>query len=186
MDTRTLCLGALMMGDASGYEIRKQFEEGPFSHFQATSYGAIYPALTKLVADGLAGVSEESQSGRPDRKVYSLTDAGRAAFARALGEPPAPDRIRSDALFQLFFADLMSPERAAQVLDTYRARLAEPLERIDALEAIGGPPDDSAGRAFVRGVGRALYAAVVDYLDENRDALVESLRHRSDREETPS
>ena len=40
MDVKTLCLGVLTLGDASGYEIRKQFEEGPFAHFFGASYGS--------------------------------------------------------------------------------------------------------------------------------------------------
>ena len=53
MDARTLCLGALELGDASGYEIKKLYEEGDLSHFYAVGFGSIYPALTRLV-EGLA------------------------------------------------------------------------------------------------------------------------------------
>ncbi len=41
MDAKTLCLGALSRGDASGYEIKKAFEEGPLSHIHEASFGAI-------------------------------------------------------------------------------------------------------------------------------------------------
>ena len=43
MDAKTMCLGALMLGDATGYDIRKRVEE-TFSHFLDVSLGAIYPA----------------------------------------------------------------------------------------------------------------------------------------------
>ena len=33
MNVRTLCLGVLSSGEASGYEIKKEIEEGLFSHF---------------------------------------------------------------------------------------------------------------------------------------------------------
>jgi len=49
MDVKTLCLGVLSLGDASGYEIRKMFEEGPFAHFHHASFGSIYPALSPLL-----------------------------------------------------------------------------------------------------------------------------------------
>src|SRR5262249_55228527 len=77
MDARVLCLGALHFGDASGYEIKKLFEEGDFSFFYETSFGSIYPALSRLVEDGLALVSEQAQDKRPDKKVYSITEKGR-------------------------------------------------------------------------------------------------------------
>ena len=87
MDSKTLCLGALMLGDASGYEIKKLFEEGPFSYFHQTSLGSIYPALGTLMEEGLVTCDERAQEGRPDKKVYSLTDAGRAAFKKAMEWP---------------------------------------------------------------------------------------------------
>ena len=47
MDVKTLCIGILSLGDASGYEIKKQLEER-FSFFYDASFGSIYPALNKL------------------------------------------------------------------------------------------------------------------------------------------
>ena len=83
MDVKTLCLAVLSRRDATGYEIRKQFAKGPFAHFQKASLGAIYPALTRAAEEGLVTVTEEAQDGRPDKKVYSLTEAGKAALRRA-------------------------------------------------------------------------------------------------------
>src|SRR5262245_49640758 len=80
MDARVLCLGALHFGAASGYEIKKLFEEGDFRFFYETSFGSIYPALSKLVEDGLALVTEQAQDKRPDKKVYSITEKGRDLF----------------------------------------------------------------------------------------------------------
>jgi PadR family transcriptional regulator AphA len=53
MNVRTLCLGFLSTGEASGYEIKKGIEDGMFSHFIDASFGSIYPALTQLTAEGL-------------------------------------------------------------------------------------------------------------------------------------
>ena len=39
MDIRTLCLGILTWGDASGYEIKKIFEDR-LSYFYEASYGS--------------------------------------------------------------------------------------------------------------------------------------------------
>ena len=117
MDSKTLCLGALILGDASGYEIKKLFEQGPFSYFHHTSYGSIYPALGKLTHEGLVTCDEHEQDGRPDKKVYSLTDAGRAAFKKALAKIPAPDKIRSESMYMLFFANQLDPDHVREVYD---------------------------------------------------------------------
>ena len=52
MNIRTLCLGILSRGDATGYEIKKMAEEGLFSHFVEASFGSIYPALTRMTDEG--------------------------------------------------------------------------------------------------------------------------------------
>ena len=45
MDVRTICLGILTRGDATGYEIKKLVEDGGYQHFVEASFGSIYPAL---------------------------------------------------------------------------------------------------------------------------------------------
>lgn len=169
MDAKSLCLGALMLGDATGYEIRKLYEEGPFSAIHHASFGSIYPALNRLLADGLVTVAEEEQSGRPDRKVYSLTDAGRAAFVRALHGEPAPDKHRSDMLFMLTFGHLVEPARRRALLDAY---LDEHRSRLAEIRACAGDGlDQMPGERFINGFGEAIYDCVVRYIEENRHLL---------------
>ena len=103
MDTKALCLGILTMGDCSGYEIKKALAEGAMAHFQYASFGTIYPTLNRLEKQGFVTSVAYSQKGRPDKKVYSLTDKGRGEFRRILKMPPSPERYRSDYLFMLFF-----------------------------------------------------------------------------------
>ena len=98
MNTQTLILAILNAGDASGYEIKKFSSEGSFSHFVDISFGSIYPTLAKLEADGLVTGRSETQSGKPDKIVYSITDAGRAAFIGALSSPPQADKFKSEFL----------------------------------------------------------------------------------------
>ena len=81
MNVKTLCLGVLSAGEASGYEIKKEIEEGLFSHFIEASYGSIYPALTQLAGEGFVTVRAEEQSGKPDKKVYAITATGRTGAA---------------------------------------------------------------------------------------------------------
>ncbi len=170
MDTRTLCLAVLLRGDASGYEIKKEFEDGPFSHFQLASFGAIYPALSKLAADGLVTVTEQEQDGRPDKKVYRITESGRAVLVGELHKHPHRDRYRSDFLFMLFFADCLAPQRIAELIDERRDFYRETVARMDDCDSLPTP-----GHAFVHGFGRAVYAAAADYLETNRDAFLETV-----------
>ncbi|MBC8339223.1 MAG: PadR family transcriptional regulator [Rhodospirillales bacterium] len=168
MDSKTLCLGALMLGDASGYEIKKLFEEGPFSYFHQSSFGSIYPALGKLMAEGLVTCDEHAQEGRPDKKVYSLTDKGRAAFRKALSINPQRDRIRSESMYMLFFAHLLDTGHVRKVYDGYLEGFRQNIECLDGLSSDGISPS----RQFVRGFGRTFYEAAVKYMEENRHMLL--------------
>ncbi len=168
MDSKTLCLGALMLGDASGYEIKKIFEDGPFSHCHQSSFGSIYPALGKLTQEGLLTCEKQEQDGRPVKKVYSLTDAGRAAFKKALGGPPAPDKIRSESMYMLFFANLLEPDHVRDVYDGYLEGFRRNVECLEG-QSPGGV---SRSRLFVRGFGKAFYEAAARYMEENRHLLL--------------
>lgn len=64
-----------------GYEVIRLLEER-FQGLYAPSAGTVYPRLAKLEAEGL--VSHSSEGG--GRKVYAITDAGRAELADRQGE----------------------------------------------------------------------------------------------------
>jgi len=68
MDVKTVCLGMLTDGEASGYDLKKHFES-TFGHFFAAGYGSIYPALSSMADEGLVECREIPQDGKPDRKV---------------------------------------------------------------------------------------------------------------------
>ena len=79
MNVRTVCLAILYDKEASGYEIRKLSVEGEYAYFIDASFGSIYPALAKLEAEGLVTSRVAQQDGRPAKKVYAITPAGRSA-----------------------------------------------------------------------------------------------------------
>ena len=149
MDAKTLCLAVLSQGDASGYEIRKAVESGPFGYIQDIGYSSIYPALSRLYDDNLVTVTEYAQEGRPDKKVYKLTPEGRMALLGALQEPTESDRTRSDFLFRMLFADILPPAVVEQMIDSrlqeiegaiWPAPMPAPLQGLE-----------SAGEAFLNG-----------------------------------
>ncbi|MDH3738386.1 MAG: PadR family transcriptional regulator [Alphaproteobacteria bacterium] len=169
MDTKTLCLGVLTHGDASGYEIKKAFEDGPFGHIQEIGFGSIYPALAQLLKDNLVTVTQYTQEGRPDKKVYSLTAAGRLFLLDALEEPTEPDKVRSDFLFRMMFAHLRSPGDLEAMIDE---RMAVLNSAIQELEKCVDDTFAPASEAFINGYALAIYRAMADYIEENRYHLV--------------
>jgi PadR family transcriptional regulator AphA len=176
MNVRTLCLGVLTMGEASGYEIKKEIEEGLFSHFIEASYGSIYPALTQLLAEGLLTVRAEEQTGRPDKKVYAINDSGRRALSKAISVTPAKDRYKSEFLFQMLLRDFVTPDVMLAAVDKQLADLRSDLARI-ADCADGQAP--TAGAEFVAGYGEAVLTAAVKFLCEKREELVSDVSKRA-------
>ena len=173
MDVKALCLGVLSRGEATGYEIKKQCEEGPFAYFYAAGFGSIYPALNALKNEGLISVKEVVQDGKPAKKVYSITADGRHALIQALEEPPAPDRLRSDFLFMMFFGQLLP----AKDVDSLIAQRLEMLHRrLSEMEECRRP-DMPGGEAFSLGYGMAIYKTAADYLDSHRHELVGAALH---------
>ena len=168
MDVKTMCLGALTLGDASGYEIKKQFEDGPFAYFHAAGFGSIYPALNKLDAEGLVTCREMAQNGRPDKKVYSITEAGRQAFHKALHKNAAEDKIRSESLFILFFSHLLGEQRVSEVYEEYVEGYRGLVECMEE-KCVTDRPE---GGRFVHGLGLAIYRTCVAYMDANRHMLL--------------
>lgn len=162
MDVRTICLGILTRGDATGYEIKKLFEEDGYQHFIEASFGSIYPALSRLTEEGLVSVRAEAQEKRPDRKVYSITEKGRGAFLHALLEPLPEDRHRSPFMFAMLFSHLMPKDHVERMLDDYIRQSEGKLAQLMTKQP------ETHGERFVTGLGRAVYIAMVNFLNAHR------------------
>jgi DNA-binding PadR family transcriptional regulator len=170
MDVKTLCLGFLSLRDACGYDLKKEFES-LFRHFFPAGYGSIYPALADLAATGLVECREVAQAGKPDRKVYRITPAGRARFAATLRDAEPQHKLRSEFLAMIYFADLMGPQRLRELLRQRVNDLRAAVDHIDQIEA-EDPGLDSAGARFVAGFGAAVARAAAQYIEANQDALL--------------
>ena len=167
MDVKTLCLGILSQGDATGYEIKKQFENG-YSHFYEASFGSIYPALARLTEDGMVSCVQQAQEKRPDKKVYTITAAGRLAFLDELNKMPGRDHIRSEFLATMLFGDLLSPSQLDTVIEAKLAEYRGELAGMEACDMTGA----NAGHAFVHGFGISFYRAAISYMEEHGHTVV--------------
>ncbi len=120
-NTRYALLGMLSAGPRSGYDIKKAVD-GSIAHFWSESFGQIYPILRRLAADGLVRRRHETQRGKPDRHVYSLTPRGRDALRAWLGQPARPESFRSELLLKLFLGRLAPAEASLAHLRQFQER----------------------------------------------------------------
>lgn len=168
MNTATLILAILNFRDATGYEIKKLSSEGTFCYFVDISYGSIYPTLARLEADEFVSCRVEMQTGKPDRKIYSITDKGRAELINGLSQPPQSDVFKSEFLLVAINAPVVGSKRIAAAV---AERLAALETKIAALDESLIKCDDPASR-WVIGYGRHMIDTNIRYLKSHGDELV--------------
>ena len=137
---RYIILGLLGARAMSGYDIKRAFDRSLATYWNAGA-SQIYTTLKALAASDLVSSEIVPQEGRPDRRVYRLTEAGRAALDTWLDEP-APARFTKDEfLTKLFFCGLTSDAMALRHLEDHRAALLEQLADMErALREYGARP----------------------------------------------
>ncbi len=169
MDIKTVCLGMLTDGEASGYDMKKCFESS-FGHFFPAGYGSIYPALSTLARNGLVEYELVAQDGKPDRKVYSITDKGREALMEGLANANPTHKLRSEFLATLWFAHLMTAEQIEVVIKNKLADIDEFLAMIEQFQP-GNCPGAGQGAQFVAGYGKHMASAFKNYVENYRELL---------------
>ena len=70
----------------SGCELARRFDRF-IGYFWAATHQQIYHTLKTMEDDGWVRVTSIVQQGRPDKKIYTVSDAGRAELARWIAEP---------------------------------------------------------------------------------------------------
>jgi len=169
MNTRGFCLAILNNQDATGYEIRKLSTSGKFSYFMDVSFGSIYPMLNKLESEGLVACRKEAHVGKPNSKIYSITQSGIDELASLINSPPKYDKFQSDFLLLSLNAKLAS----RQFLDSaIEDQLQQVKENVSAIESLLMDCDDPA-EMWVAEYGRAMMQAKANYYKANKQKLLE-------------
>jgi DNA-binding PadR family transcriptional regulator len=127
MALRHAVLAALLEGEASGYQLAKRFDVSVANFWSATPQ-QLYRELDRLETDGLVDARLVRQQRRPDKRVFTLTDAGRTELHRFTGEPAKPVAMRDELLVKLQAVDVGDAHAVAKELmarlDRARAKLA--------------------------------------------------------------
>jgi DNA-binding PadR family transcriptional regulator len=124
----------------SGYDIKRAFDRSLATYWNAGN-SQIYTTLKTLAARKLVSSEIIQQEGRPNRRVYSLTPAGRAALDAWLAEP-VPSRFTKDEfLTRLFFCGQTSDAIALRHLEEHEEALHAQLADMErALRDYGDRP----------------------------------------------
>ena len=131
-------LGFLNYHPYTGYDLKKIFDTS-VRHFWQADQSQIYRTLSRLTEHGYVEMEKVPQEDRPDRKVYHITQAGRAELTRWLSSPPPLDEPRSGPLVQVFFAGQLSDKEVLDKFEGFAAIMRMVLAQYDQIPDMIGP-----------------------------------------------
>ncbi|MBQ8133011.1 MAG: PadR family transcriptional regulator [Clostridia bacterium] len=95
-------LGLLNYGSMTGYDIMLTFKDS-LNFFWTAQTSQIYRELQTLKAKGWVTDESISQSGKPDKKLFSITESGKEELNRWLSEDDTGFETKSRILMKTFF-----------------------------------------------------------------------------------
>jgi DNA-binding PadR family transcriptional regulator len=109
-------LGQLALRPWSVYEMTANVSR-TLHWFWPRAESVLYAEVKRLAAEGYASVSDEPGSrGRP-RRIYAITEAGRAALATWLASPSGPSTLHSEPLLRIHLSPFGTREQLLAALD---------------------------------------------------------------------
>ncbi|MFI5477152.1 PadR family transcriptional regulator [Streptomyces cacaoi] len=123
MALRHAVLAALLDGEYSGYQLAKAFDVGVANFWHALPQ-QLYAELAKLEKEGLVAGRQVVQESRPNKRLFHVTDAGRAELEEFAAAVSKPSFIRDDLLVKVQVADRIGTAPVIEQLEE-RASAAE-------------------------------------------------------------
>ncbi|MFD9958737.1 PadR family transcriptional regulator [Amycolatopsis sp. NPDC058986] len=123
MALRHAVLAALLDGEYSGYQLTKAFDVGVANFWHAQPQ-QLYLELAKLEKDGLVTGRQVIQETRPNKRLFTVTDAGVAELQRFAAAPAKPSFIRDDLMVKVQAADAVDTTEVIRQLEE-RIQLAD-------------------------------------------------------------
>lgn len=163
------CLGILLQQKYSGYEIHKMINTA-LAHLRQASFGALYPALNRLQAKEFISseaVPAEISNDSLGKRVFAITDSGRAHFKAEIKKITAAERVNSDFLSALHFSIYLTSNEVSTLIDERLADLQKEQRRLLKLPSTDISEGQrfairytlsqiSAAIAFLKGEGKAI------------------------------
>jgi DNA-binding PadR family transcriptional regulator len=173
MDVKQLCLGVLTSGEATGYDVKRYFEDN-FEHFFRAGFGSIYPSLNNLLEHGLVTCTEQCQDHLPDKKIYTITERGRQEFEGALLAAKPQHKLRSHFLVLMHFSHLIPAPHIADLIEEHIIELEETLSVLSQKSQTIGD-DATPGMKFALHYGEQLALHAREFVENEGERLISEL-----------
>ncbi|MBS4193743.1 PadR family transcriptional regulator [Lederbergia citri] len=129
MSLRFGILGLLSEWEASGYDIKKEFDD-LMSIFWHSHLSQIYPELNKLEKEKLINSKYIAQEGKPDKKIYTITEKGKEELMNWLLAPIEAPKLKDAFLMETFFMDNIPVDEVLFKLNMYKKERTQRLEKM--------------------------------------------------------
>ena len=155
---------------STGYDLARRFDKS-IGQFWTATHQQVYKVLARMEGNGWIAGTHVAQEGRPDKRVYDLTAAGRAELADWIDRPADAEATRSDLAVKIRGASYGNPAAVADEVRRHRAMHADRLEFYLTNEKREFPdPSALTGRRLhqwlvLRG-GINLERGMIDWFDE--------------------
>ena len=136
-------LGQLMLSPKSGYDLMQEFSEES-SHTWCASHSQIYPELKRLTNEGLVQFETAIQGRILEKKVYSITAAGREDFTRWMLEDDTLVSLPKDEFrLKLLYLGCVPPAAFLPKITAFREKRRARMNKTkEALDRCDPNPDN--------------------------------------------
>ena len=125
-------LGLLSYYDRTGYEIMEVFKNS-LSFMWNANTSQVYRELQNLKDSGFAQVKVIEQDGKPNKKVYSITEAGREELLQWAGDYENLKFPNFPILMKLFFGGMLPKEEAIAAIQKVKQVYCERGRELEKL-----------------------------------------------------
>jgi len=131
MSVRYALLGLLAQQPRHGYELRAAFEAlaGGEENWDLKP-AQVYTTLSRLQASGLVVEESVEKDAGPEKRIYAVSEAGRAELAAWFGSPVASENLRDELFIKLMLGMATGNGLAMRVIQVQRTALYRELHRI--------------------------------------------------------
>ncbi|MCW3046930.1 MAG: putative transcriptional regulator [Solirubrobacterales bacterium] len=117
MALRHAVLTALLEGEASGYQLSKRFDVSVADFWSATP-PQVYRELERREDEGLLRARLIEQRRRPNKRVFTITAAGRQELHEFTAQPTRPAALRDDLLVKVQAVDVGDSDAVSEAVAT--------------------------------------------------------------------
>ena len=133
MSLKHAILSLLVESERSGYDLTKNFESSVAFYWSA-SHQQVYKTLAEMHEKEWVNLKLQAQSGKPDKKIYSLTDSGADELKRWAVEPVKHAAPKNQLLIKMMLARLVGTQPILSQLNDELKRVYQEIANYSKIE----------------------------------------------------